>query len=136
MNSNLMVVKKSTLSFNRPNGEINIKGLCHTLGVDKAKLPQVIGTNRQTVSYYFSKEVNFIKLRAAKIQTFFYNLNLVYELIRATMDKDVTKKQIVGWFVTPNRALEMKSPIELIYTKKIDVLIRKLKDVLYASHGA
>jgi len=134
MNLDLITGQVSS-PFTRPSGEINVQGLCSVLQIDRAELPKAIGVTRQTVSNYFTRDVGYIKLRRHEARDFFTKLNQVYVLINTVMDEDATNESIVEWFHAPNRALRMKSPRDLVYEKKLDVLIKKLMDVLNAAQG-
>lgn len=131
-----LVTGHITPTFSRPNGEIDVKGLCGALEIERARLPDVIGVKRQTVAHYFRKDADFIKLRRSEAQEFFKKLAHIYVLIRAVMDENASEEDIVRWFHAPNKALTMKSPRDLVYEKKLDVLIQKLMDVLTAAQGA
>ncbi len=130
-----VITGQEASGYKRPGGEINVKGLCTTLRVETAALPRAIGISRQTVSNYFKPNASYLKLRHQATREFFFKLNHVYVLIKALMDEDTPDERIVEWFHSPNRALEMKSPKDLVYENKLDVLIKKLMDVLTAAQG-
>lgn len=121
--------------FTNPSGEIDVQGLCSVLELDRSDLPKASGLTRQTISRYFRKDTRHIKLRRHEAIDFFTKLHQVYVLIRAAMGEDVTNERIVEWFHAPNRSLGMKSPRDLVIEKKLDVLIKKLMDVLNAAQG-
>ena len=121
--------------FISSSGEINVQALCKGLDIDRAMLPGAIGVKRQTIAAYFDQEDLFIKLRKAETREFFTKLNMVYVLVQSVMGKKAKKKDIMKWFHSPNKALKMKSPWDLVLEKQVDLLIKKLMDVATAAQG-
>ncbi len=135
MQATLMTTGMVASPFKNSDGEINVKGLCKAIQIERARLPGIVGLTKQAIAHYFEQGVDFVRLRNQESLDFFQKLNKVYILVRAIQGKKISEEKIRAWFHAPNRALEMKSPVELVYERNLDALIEKLMDVITAAHG-
>jgi|NGEPerStandDraft_6_1074524.scaffolds.fasta_scaffold56021_2 uncharacterized protein (DUF2384 family) len=116
-------------------GAVNIKTLSQKLDLEPAMLVETLGTNRQTVHHYMSGPARKIRTRDPRQREFWVKLDQVFTLLLALTDKHDKPASIRKWLNSPNRAMEMKKPIDLIYKGQLDTLIKKLMDVLTAAQG-
>jgi predicted transcriptional regulator len=120
--------------YRNDKGGIDVKGLCEAIDLDQATLAKVLDTSRQSVSQYF-KSGRHVRIRDDEQREFLEKLDRVFTLLRALTDPSKSREEIQTWFRSPNRALGMERPIDLVLRRDLDPLIRKLMDVLNASHG-
>ena len=120
--------------FRDEKGGVDVKGLCELMDLDGAALSKVLDASRQSVSQYFKKR-GHVQLRDEKQRMFLAKLDHVCTLLKALTDPTRTKKEIRAWFRSPNRALRMERPIDLVMRRDLDPLVRVLMDVLNAAHG-
>lgn len=133
---NLELIKGSIPQpFVDPRKGVNIPALCEALQLDRAQLPKASGASKQSIAYHF-KEHRCVRLRKDELGGFIRKLILFHALVTAVIGKDAPRKDVIKWVHSPNKALGLKSPADLIYEKRLDGLIEKLKDILFAAQGA
>lgn len=141
--SSVNVIKGQVFStFVRPDEGVDVYALCTAIELDRTKLPKMIGVKRQSVSNYYNRgsRDRFIKFRAVKRRAIFLEIDRVYNLVSELIDlesadRKAKKEQISKWFHAPNKALGMRRPIDYVYEKKSNILIKKLTDALTAAQG-
>lgn len=116
-------------------GAVNIKALSRELGLEPRMLTKALGASRQTIHHYFDGPARLISTRDAKQREFWKKLDHVFTLLLSLTDKRDRPRAIREWLHSPNRALDMKRPIDLVYSGELDTLIKKLMDVLNAAQG-
>ena len=120
--------------FRDEKGGVDVRGLFELMDLDGAALSKVLDASRQSVSQYLRKR-GHVQLRDEKQRMFLVKLDHVCTLLKALTDPTRTKKEIRAWFRSPNRALRMERPIDLVMRRNLDPLVRVLTDVLNAAHG-
>jgi len=121
--------------FISSDGGMNIKGFAKVLNIDQATVVSASGTSRQLVSQHFKTRKKFIKVRNKKIYEFWKKLNQIYTLLLGLTDGENSSSEIQEWFNSPNMSLDMERPIDLVRRNEHDVIIKKLMDIINASHG-
>lgn len=121
--------------FANTAGGIDIKGLCQIFGIDQATLSRATGASRQTVSNYFG-ERRFIHLRNEEQREFFGQLERLYSMLSVLTDAERRRAEIREWFHSPNKSLRMRRPVDVVEEGRIDLLVRKVRDILEAAQGA
>ena len=116
-------------------GGINIKAFAKVLNIDQATVVSASGTSRQVVSQHFKTKKKFIKVRNNQAYEFWKKLNQIYTLLLGLTDSESSTSEIQEWFNSPNMALDMERPIDLVRRNEHDVIIRKLIDIINAAHG-
>lgn len=114
---------------------INVRDFAKALNLDQATVVAASGLSRQLVSQQFNARKKFVKLRNKKAFTFWLKLNQIYQLLLALTDNSNSDEEIRTWFNAPNRALGMERPIDLVSRGELDIIIKKLMDILTAAHG-
>jgi uncharacterized protein (DUF2384 family) len=117
------------------DGGINIKGIAKALNMDQSTVVSATGASRQVVSQHFNTRKRSIKLRDKNSIEFWVKLNQMYTLLLGLTDSENSKAEIRTWFNSPNLALDMERPIDLVRQRKLDHIIKKLMDILNAAHG-
>jgi hypothetical protein len=132
-------VLKDTMLPNSPyialDGGINIKGIAKVLKLDQSIVVSATGASRQVVSQHFNTSKRSIKLRDKKSYEFWVKMNQMYTLLLALTEGENSKSDIREWFNSPNIALDMERPIDLVRRGKLDIIIKKLMDIINAAHG-
>jgi len=121
--------------FIASDGGINIKDLAKALNIDQATVASASGSSRQIVSQHFKAKNKFIKIRNKNAHDFWAKLNQIYTLLLGLTDSERSSSEIKEWFNSPNQALNMERPIDLIRRNEHDILIKKLMDIINAAHG-
>lgn len=130
---------KKTMSRKSPfiasDGGINIKDLAKALNIDQATVASASGASRQIVSQHFNAKNKFVKIRNKKAHEFWTKSNQIYTLLLGLTDGEHSHSEIKEWLNSPNQALDMERPIDLVRRNKHDILIKKLMDIINAAHG-
>ena len=121
--------------FTDEGGRVDIPGLAQEVGLDQATLAATLGSSRQSISHHFRTTGRFRASRNKERRKFWLKLDHVLTLLQALTDRDQPREEIRRWFWSPNRALDLARPIDLVKRRELDRLIRMLMDVLNASHG-
>lgn len=116
-------------------GAVNIKALSRELDLEPPMLMKALGASRQTIHHYFDGPARLIRTRDPKQREFWMKLDYVFTLLLALTDKRDRPRAIREWLHSPNKALEMRRPVDLVYSGDLDTLIKKLMDVLNAAQG-
>lgn len=121
--------------FRGPQGGVDINGLCSLLQFDQSALARTLGISRQAVSQQLRSKRKFIRPRSKDTQKFWDDLNEVIALLLALTDASNSEEEIRLWLASPNKALDLKRPIDLIKERKLAPLREVLMDALTAAHG-
>ncbi len=121
--------------FINADGGMNIKGFAKALNIDQATVVSASGTSRQIVSQHFNARKKFIKIRNKKLYEFWKKLDQIYTLLLGLTDSESSISEIQEWFNSPNKALDMERPIDLVRRNEHDIIITKLMDIINAAHG-
>ncbi len=116
-------------------GGINIKAFAKVLNIDQATVVSASGISRQVVSQHFTNKKKFVKVRNKQAYEFWKKLNQIYALLLGLTDSESSTSEIQEWFNSPNMALDMERPIDLVRRNKHDIIIKKLMDIINAAHG-
>ena len=82
------------------------------------------------------KAGRFTALRNREQREFWTKLDRVLTLLQALTDGERSQEEIRRWFRSPNRALAMERPIDLVQRREFERLIQLLMDVLNAGQGS
>ncbi len=130
---------KETMLHSSPfinlDGGMNIKGFAKVLNIDQATVVSASGTSRQIVSQHFNAKKKFIRVRNKKIYEFWKKLDQIYTLLLGLTDSESSSSEIREWLNSPNKALDMERPIDLVRRNEHDIIIKKLMDIVNAAHG-
>ena len=121
--------------FSDERGRVDVAGLAEEIGLDQATLVKTLGTSRQTLANQFGKAGRFTALRNREQREFWIKLDRMLTLLQALTDGERSREEIRRWFRSPNRALAMERPIDLVQRRELERLIQLLMDVLNAGQG-
>ena len=116
-------------------GGVDVKGLHSLLEFDQATMAKTLGVSRQAVSQQLQKKARFVRPRTESTRKFLHELNQVIALLRALTDPATSEAEMRRWLHSPNRALGLKRPVDLIKQRKLGPLREALMDALTAAHG-
>ena len=117
-------------------GAVDVKGLSSLLQFDQATMAKTLGVSRQAVSQQLAKKEKFVRPRSQSTQRFLFELNQVLALLRALTDPATSTAEMRRWLHSPNKALGLKRPVDLIKQRKLAPLKEALMDALTAAQGA
>lgn len=121
--------------FRGPNGGVDISGLCSLLQFDQATLARALGVSRQAVSQQLRRKEQFVQPRSKAARQFWDELNQVVALLYALTDDSNNEEEIRLWLSSPNKALGLKRPVDLIKERELAPLREALMDAFTAAHG-
>ena len=121
--------------FFASDGGINVKDLAEIIKLDQKTVVSASGVSRQVASQQFNTKKKFIKIRSKKANEFWVKLNQIYSLLMALIDDENPSTKIREWFNSPNIALSMERPIDLVRKGDLDTIIKKLMDIFTSAHG-
>ncbi len=116
-------------------GGVDINGLCSLLEVDQTTLARTLGVSRQAVSQQLKSKQKFLRPRSPDVRKFWDELNEVVALLLALTDGSNTEEEIRLWLRSPNKALGLKRPIDLVMARDLAPLKTALMDAFTAAHG-
>jgi uncharacterized protein (DUF2384 family) len=121
--------------LNDAAGPIDITTLSRQLDLEPGMLAKALGVSRETVRRYFERPMRPIRTRDARQRERFAKLNTVFSLLLASTHNKRRPHAIREWFHSPNKSLEMRRPVDLVYSGDFDTLIKRLTDALDAAQG-
>jgi uncharacterized protein (DUF2384 family) len=121
--------------FRGPKGGVDINGLCSLLQFDQATLARTLGVSRQAVSQQLRRKAQYVQPRSEAVRVFWDELNQVVALLYALTDGTNNEDEIRLWLYSPNKALNLERPIDLIKRRKLEPLREALMDAFTAAHG-
>jgi len=120
-------------------GGVDINGLYGLLDVDQTTLAKALGVSRQAVSQQLgNKQRNkqrFVRPKSPDVRKFWNDLNEVVALLLALIDGNNKEEEIRLWLHSPNKALGLKRPIDLVIARNLTPLKKALMDAFTAAHG-
>ena len=121
--------------YRGPQGGADLSGLCTLLEFDQSTLAKTLGVSRQAVSQQLKSKRHFVRPKTLAAREFLDELNDVVALLLALTDGSNSDEEIRLWLRSPNKALGLKAPIDLVKARNLAPLKRALMDAITAAHG-
>ena len=116
-------------------GGVDIQGLFELLAVDQSTLAKALGVSRQAVSQQLASKQRFVRPKSADVRKFWDDLNDVVALLLALTDGNNKEEEVRLWLRSPNKALGLDRPIDLVIARNLEPLKTALMDAFIAAHG-